>query len=190
MLHRVSKFALLQASKIASPHLCSIWEFLTSSSPNCPSLEYCLAPPSSRWSLEALSKPRKSPRLWLAELSKSQSFPQSRFCTKRSSWNVREKQKPISARSKKFLSNFLKLPEEVYLLLKLPKVFQRTPKSSTKFRKDLYNKDSSEEVNFRRQSLSAWFEHEFILDFDHLPFSLWIFCKGVKVKLTIVDLTV
>jgi hypothetical protein len=38
---------------------------------------------------------------------------------------------------------------------KLPKVFQKTPKSSTEFRKDPYNKDSSAEVNFRRQSLSG-----------------------------------
>ena len=41
------------------------------------------------------------------------------------------------------------------ILPKLPKVFQKTPKSSTEFRKDPYNKDSSEEVNFRRQSLSG-----------------------------------
>ena len=83
-LSNTSKLASLQSSKkIAWPRH-SIWEFLASSSPNRPSLKYCLASSlTRRQSLEALSKPQRSACLWLAEfLSKSRSFPQrrSRFC--------------------------------------------------------------------------------------------------------------
>jgi hypothetical protein len=54
---------------------------------------------------------------------------------------------------------------------KLPKVLQKTPKSSTEFRKAPNNELSSDEVKFRRRSLSG-LNARFVSCFNHLPFSL------------------
>ena len=66
------------------------------------------------------------------------------------------KQSSVSAKASSPQA-FQTLPKEVLRVPKLPKVFQKTPQSSTKFRKDPYNKDSLAGV---KETVTFWFEHK------------------------------